>query len=329
MNPASAKLAATLARHLGKYAQQRASDLILGPPEQRALRQACERAIQRAVSELSSAGMESDQVNHVLSLTERLLDVEIPDGRLMDLVEGSGSQLPRWRSAVDAAGLDPTTFPVNLDKLIRRLLSYIPEECQRVAAKPGSALFNSVVVTNLQTMSARIQATLTQLQNNNPARFLPLAPRLERRLDAAREQCRASSRPFYTADLLLALLADSQIAACFNTVRPGLGERLKSALEGYVRGLKPDPARPYFDFGWAERDDVRQAQRIAWQADAVAVSAPCLLLGMLDTISNTQAELITMLGQDLRKLKEITAHARDNKPFGGTPGSIFGGGNDQ
>jgi ATP-dependent Clp protease ATP-binding subunit ClpA len=115
--------------------------------------------------------------------------------------------------------------------------------------------------------------------------------------------------PFRTPSLLLVLLemANSVARRALETLRSGLAAELERRLKPYVAAVPTSGAGSSFsDFEWEERADVHLAQRWAMEEGSATVTEQHLLLGILETKSNTQQGLKDMLGEDdFRRLVQI------------------------
>jgi hypothetical protein len=324
---AATSLASSLAVVLGKTVGRRIADGVLGSPEQRQLDAACAAAVGRVVENMTKAGSEDPETAHALTLVERLVQARRPDGLPVLQVEPDEvwTALQEWRSSADDIGFDLATFPLGFDAVIEGLLTAIPDECTRAARRSGSPLFNQVVISNLERLRAEVLALSPQVGDGRLARLTPIAAAVRASLDDARLNCEMTDRKFYTPDLLLGLLQtpESRVIRCFNMALPGLGEDVRQQLQHYVSALNRESAGPYIPFDWMEREEVRHAQMLAWEAGAGAVTEVHLLLGFLETESNTREQLASMV--DLERLRDCAMTLQQASPGPGTPGAVLGG----
>lgn len=270
---------------------------------------------------------EDHETAHALALVERLVQARRPDGLPVLQVEPGEvwAALQEWRSSADSVGFDLATFPLGFDAVVEGLLTAIPDECARAARRSGSPLFNQVVVSNLEQLRTEVLALSRQAGDGRLARLTPIAAAVRASLDVARLTCQMADRRFYTPDLLLGLLQapEGRIIRCFNMALPGLGEDVRKQLRDYVSALTRESAGSYIPFGWMEREEVRRAQVVAWEAGAGAVTEVHLLLGFLETESNTREQLASMV--DLERLRDCATTLLHASAGPGTPGAVLGG----
>jgi hypothetical protein len=324
---AATSLVSSLVSALGRPLARGAVNAVLGTPEQRALNKACRTAVERVVEEAGATGMTDDEVKHALALVERLVQARQPDGvPVLDVeAESIPAAVLSWREAANDIGLDASTFPQGFDRIVEGLLRSIPDECRKAAKRPSNPLFAHVVIANLERLHAEVVAISQLIGDHRLTRLVPIAGDLRHALNDARLKCRMADRAFYTPDVLLALLEmpEGRVTRCFEAVRNGLGQEIDLRLRGYAAGLTRDAAGPYVDFDWTERDDVRRAQQLAWQDGASTVNDAYLLLGVLDTPSNTQRQLANLLGSDSERLRDAVLRLRKEPGRSGTPGTIL------
>ena len=322
----AAALGWRLAQVLLGSAGRHARDAVVGTPEEKALRRACRTAVERAVQDALGVGASDEEVLHLLGLVERLVEF-----RSLDELRLHGGALelaliPGGRERFDELGYDIETFPVAFDRLVRLIAAYLPVEVGRGARSPGSPLFGSVALDRLDQVAAELDRLGAELGADGLARFIPLAGSVEAVLDEARNICSAADRAFFTSDLLLALFGvpGGRVARCFDAVEPGSADRLLSELRRYTARLRPDMCGRYVPFRWTERADVYRAQQLAWQARARAVTDVHLLLGVLDSDSNTRRQLAAQFGGDVDTLRmKAQKIAAEQAEASGTPGTIW------
>ena len=128
----------------------------------------------------------------------------------------------------------------------------------------------------------------------------PLDRNLAALLDIEIARCRERGTMFYTPNLLLSLLSVSTSPArrildqaCPDEAGPIL-EALRRYTPGSTNGNEPKSA----SFDLYERDDVQAARHRARQEGRPAIDARHLLLGFLDTESETRSELRRHLGDE-------------------------------
>ncbi len=234
-----------------------AGDKLLGTPQQRAIHAACEAAVERAVHDVSAAGASEEDIVHALALTQRLVG-------LRDLVDlkaaGSTRQrvpLAEWQQRFDELGYDPQTFPVSFEQLVDRITVYLQEELRAHARDRGSPLFGSAVLDDLDVVISTVREIARVFQGWSVARLLPLSAAVKSALDGQRGHCEAIGRPFFTPDLLLALLTmPGRVAQCFDEAEPASAGRVRSQLLFYTARLPAGTAGGFVPFDWVEREDV-------------------------------------------------------------------------
>jgi hypothetical protein len=134
---------------------------------------------------------------------------------------------------------------------------------------------------------------------------------------------RASKRAFVTPHLLLALLRqrDSLTWDVFESARHGVATEITEILARYIADAC---LGPFAEFDWLERGDVRAAQVVAARQGVPVVIEGHLLVGILETPSNTQRQLVNWLGADLAgKARAVALTAKSTAARFGTPGAVF------
>lgn len=144
---------------------------------------------------------------------------------------------------------------------------------------------------------ARFKELLREhLQSLLMSRFGDREPVLDRNLqqllDAEKARCRTNDAGFATPNLLKALLSIASIKEIFEKACPG---KLEPILGGLRQYRAPGP---FADFEWTDRPDVAAARRRAKAEDRSAIEAHHLLLGFLETESETRAELERSVGKE-------------------------------
>ena len=206
----------------------------IGTPEQQAIRRACGKAVERAVKELSGAGASDEDVAHALGLTERLIDRGGFDSLRTASSTREGMPRGEWQRVFDELGYDPETFPVSFEQLVEHVTTYLADELRREAREPGSPLLGAVVLDDLDVVIADITQLAAEFQRFSLARLVPLSREVEAALDVQRSVCEAIDRPFFTADLLLALLTMTRgrVAKCFDQAKPGTAAEIRQGPAG-------------------------------------------------------------------------------------------------
>jgi hypothetical protein len=319
----AAELGKRLAEALLGTAGRRARDAVLGTPAEQALASACQAAVLRAVQDTVGADVSDDEIIHVLSLIERLVDVRGLGELRADGAATEAALLADWRRRFVELGYDTQTFPVAVEPMLLRIASCLQDELAREARAPGSPLFGSVALDRLDRLTAEVEQLASAARQYQLARLLPLTEPVESALRERRAVCEAVGRGFVTPDLLLALLEipGGRAGQCFDTARPGCASSLRAQLRRYAAALEPGESGPFVAFGWTERKDVCRAQVVAWADGASAVTDAHLLLGVLDTGSSTRRQLADQFGGDLSTLRDATAKiAAEPTGAGMTPG---------
>ena len=245
---------------------------------------------------------------------------------LFDLTGAGSTQRPvsraEWQRRFDELGYDRTTFPVSFEQLVERISVHLQEEIREQARIPGSPLLSGVVLDDLDILTAAARNITQVFHGWSPARLLPLGEALQSALSLQRGLCEAAGRPFFTPDLLLALLTmpGGRVARCFNQAEPGWASRVRSQLQSYASSRPACTSGGFVAFDWVEREDVRKAQDAAWRAGAPMVTDVHLLLGVLETPSKTRQELQTRFSNRVERLREVALDLASQPPVGPTPG---------
>jgi hypothetical protein len=151
----------------------------------------------------------------------------------------------------------------------------------------------------------------------------PLDRNLLELLNVDKDRCRARNVGYFTPNFLMSLLRTQNIARrIFDTACPGKAESILQGLRDYAPVDAEGVTITFSDFDWYDRDDVQAARRRARLEGKPAIDARHLLIGFLDTESQTRAELRSALGDDLFERLRRVAETPPNRA--GTPG-IFGG----
>jgi hypothetical protein len=154
----------------------------------------------------------------------------------------------------------------------------------------------------------------------------PLDRNLQALLDLEREGCRDRGVGFFTPNLLVSLLGSRTGAArrIADRIAPGKIDQLVSTLRRYQPLDESGSVLPYVDFNWYDRDDVQAARRRARSEGSQAIEARHLLLGFLETPSNTRLMVRQELGEEAFD-RMVRAAQEGDRPLG-TPGvnAVFG-----
>jgi Clp amino terminal domain, pathogenicity island component len=326
VDPVTIKVASSIAGRLAgptvKPVGKKLRDVVLGPPEQTATEQIIRTAIGRAVDEVRDQGLDQEMVRHVLLMFEHLFMRQYRDNADAITQANNEVALLYWRQAAEAAGWDLATFPLHFPQVVERILEHLRVVLREEAGKPESPLFNRMTVTALTELEARVAAVL-ETSATALARAVPLAEPLRRTLDGALHTARATDRAFFTPHLLLALLRqpDSLTGEIFNHTQRGLAKKIEDRLSAYLAGT---PLGRFADFDWRERGDVRAAQVAAVRQGSPVVTEAHLLIGILETPSNTRRQLVAWLGPELAgKAKEAALRLQSAAARTGTPGVVF------
>lgn len=158
----------------------------------------------------------------------------------------------------------------------------------------------------------------TKHQNESEDREVRLDPNLLALLSIEKTRCRERDLAFFTPNLLLALLGPRAGIAhrLLDRTCPGSAESIVDGLRRY-EPVDSSGKVPFTDFEWHDRDDVRAASRRAKQDGRATIDGRYLLLGFLDTESQTRNELRRTLGDDGF---ERFAKAAESPEIPGTPG---------
>ncbi|HVF03205.1 MAG TPA: hypothetical protein VNA20_00050 [Frankiaceae bacterium] len=304
------RAAGQLARPAVSEATSRTKRYVLGDDDERLVRRITTKAVERAVESLLEGTARAD-VAHVVSIMELVVNALQANG-VVALLESRGPDpegLRTWHQAAAAAGVDVDTLPVRLDDLVVAVVARFREELEREARRPGSPLFATFILAELNQLQAEVEAVRMAPAETGEARQLPFARNLHAVLSAFADRARLNDRRFLTPDVLAALLAmpDGAATGVFDSVEPGLAERFRRVFVGFIDGRAPGPFSPVT---WNARRDVRLAQDFAWLDGAAAVTDAHLLCAVLATPSNTRTELREVLGPQFRLLYGLAAEAR-------------------
>jgi hypothetical protein len=313
VDPVVMRAVGTASSALSKYAVR----ATLGSARRRALDRVYRRAIERAVDEVSAdEGTTDVDLVHAMGLLEHIVSAATEgDLPLLETEEADNdATMRRWREIATEQGLDTATFPLPFEKLVDRLLRGVAEEALHTAVDAeGNPLFPAVAAAHLADLRRSVRTLAYTMVPDGQVREA---------LRAAYAACRDRDRMLYTPDVLLALLhlPDKSVTACFEAVRPGLASRIAASS----RRFQDTPVAAFRPFEWVERAEMRQAQMYAWVHGAPVVNGPLLMLGILDTPSNTRDALATSLGEeDIEVLRRAAMSRIHAVVQDGTPGILF------
>jgi len=312
MDPVVMRAVGTAGSALSKYAVR----ATLGSARRRALDGVYQRAIERAVDEVSAdEGTTDVDLVHAVGLLERMVSAAAEgDLPLLETEDvDDDATMRRWREIATEQGLDTATFPLPFEKLVDRLLRGVAEEALHTAVDgDGNPLFPAVAAAHLADLRRSVRTLARTIGPDGQVRDA---------LRAAYEACRDRDRTLYTPDVLLALLhlPDKSVTACFEAVRPGLASRTAASL----RRFQDKPVGAFYPFDWVERAEMRQAQMYAFAHGAPTINGPLLLLEILDTPANTRDALATRLGESFEVLRHAAMNRIDTVAQYGTPGPLF------
>jgi len=139
-------------------------------------------------------------------------------------------------------------------------------------------------------------------------------------LDLERARCRERDVGFFTPNLLLALLGSrtGKARGIVERAAPGKIEPLVGTLRGYDPLDESGTASPFVDFDWYDREDVQVARRRARSEGSPTIDARHLLLGFLETRSNSRSWMGHELGDDV--VERMIRFAQVDRRPSGTPG---------
>ncbi|HWY19210.1 MAG TPA: Clp protease N-terminal domain-containing protein [Solirubrobacteraceae bacterium] len=131
----------------------------------------------------------------------------------------------------------------------------------------------------------------------------------------------AADTPYRTSNLLVALigLPGSVTRRCLDATRSGLGLEMRAWLMSNVARAGLHQGESFVPFAWAEREDVRIAQRLALSEKCSFVSEAHLLLAVLDSPSRTVRAMRENLGGYFVRLRAEVARAPRAQPAALTP----------
>lgn len=324
MDPITVKIAASVAAALFGQAARPAGEAIrdaaFGKREMRAAEAAIRRAVDQGVEEVCASGMPDEIVQHVLSMIHYLVDRHYDLGADLLGRRDEVTALKYWNEAAQAAGWDLSTFPVHFPSVVASVTRHIPSEIRSAAGEADSPLHNRISLALLERVESRL-GDLQQLNTVALSRDIPMAEPLLKTLEDVKATCRASDSRILTPHVLLAVLrSSSAVRLLFDHARSGLATDIQNALANYVRNHK---ISPFVDLDWRERLEVQAARVVAIRLGVPVVTDRLLLLGVLETPSNTSRQLTAMLGEEvLAAVKSSVLRSPASQTIG-TPGEIF------
>jgi hypothetical protein len=327
LEPVTGKIASTIATRVAgaafKPLGEKARDFVLGSPEEVATERAIRTAITRAVDEASGQGLSREMAQHVLEMLEHLFVRQYPGGSTVINASDPEAALRYWRDAAEAAGWDLATFPLHFPVVVRYILEYIPEALRDEASKHDSPLFNQNMVTALTDLEACLDAILAT-SGIALSVVIPVAKPLRRKLDTAVQAARSVDQAFVTPHLLLELIRsrESPTSHVLDYTRQGLAKEIEEILSAYLATAR---LGKFVDLDWRERPEVQAARVTAARQASPVVTEGHLLVGILETPSNTQKQLVEWLGAELVGKAREAALGLHDVPRIGTPGIVFPG----
>jgi hypothetical protein len=154
-------------------AAPRLKKLAVGTEEQRAIRKAFNAAFTVALDDVSAeAGVDVELIEP--QLKDFFSDPQVCGALVEVALSGRPPDPEQVRAQLWAIGFDPSTFPLDLGDLVRRISLHLVEELRRHAAQHDSALFNEVVLADL----ANILEQLGEAGRGDARRTVGQAPPL-------------------------------------------------------------------------------------------------------------------------------------------------------
>jgi hypothetical protein len=319
---AGSKIALALLEPVLGPVGEKVRDVMLGPPERTAADRAIHQAIGQAVTDMRGQGLDEEMVRHVISMLEYLFMRQGHQNVNAFDQSAETYKIQYWRDAANAAGWDLATFPLYFPDVVSKILEYLPDLLLREAGNPGSPLFNRMTTTALTEIKSRLTEAI-HFSNQAMTWNIPISAPLLRTMNGALLAAQASDRAFVTPHLLLALLGkrSSVTSEIFESARQGLASEITGILTRYIASAR---LGPFAEFDWLERRDVQAAQVVAARQGVPVIIEGHLLVGILETPSNTQRQLVDWLGADLAsRARAVALEARGDTARYGTPGTIF------
>jgi hypothetical protein len=179
----------------------------------------------------------------------------------------------------------------------------------------NAAHFKDLLRVHLQ------QILLQEFPRSRP----PLDPNVEAALELEKQGCRDADVEFKTPNLLLALLGPrgSSMRTLWESAAPEQFAQLLERLRAYQPRDPGGKALHFVDFDWYDRDDVQAARRRAKEEGHPLIGSRHLLLGFLDTSSNTRQAVQQTFGD--RTFESLLRMTEEWRPGGGTPGVVQSG----
>ena len=214
----------------------------------------------------------------------------------------------------------PQTFPIETKNKIRAILekadSHISyEERNRLTVEFWELITYAIENDDDQEINFHLKDSLFKIQQteeeikDNQIKSIPISSVLLPFMNASRKTCQEKDIPYRTPNLLLILLQvpNSLTKQFLNRIKKDFGQELQDALESYVAYRQPqfDAENSYNSFDWSERDDIRLAQREAFNDRYPVVTPKHLLLGILQSDSKTKKEIRENLGNKFQELLDI------------------------
>ncbi|HYI08137.1 MAG TPA: DUF4062 domain-containing protein [Thermoanaerobaculia bacterium] len=216
-------------------------------------------------------------------------------------------------------GRTPIVPPQNVDAAKQLLkVAEFRERIGRIALAftyDGDAHFKDLLREHLQ------QILLHEFPRSRP----PLDPNLEALLELEKQRCRETDVEFKTPHLLLALLGPRESLArrMFESAAAEQIEKLLDRFRAYQPRDRAGNKLHFVDFDWYDRADVQAARRHAKAGGEPLIGPRSLLLGFLDTPSNTRDVVQQTLAEPaFSRLRQVTEEWR---PDAGTPGIFRSG----
>ena len=322
--PVLTTAAKKLATALAKKGGQRLSDAFLGTAEERRLLQVCRRALRTAAEEVAP-DLRNEEFIHLVGIFEELIGVlGVPGVSAIEAYDDPTVLARTWQEGLEALNYDVTSLPVGLPEFIGELSRVLPGQLRADAESHQSPLFPVVTIEYLAALRDR-----QELFQETLASLIPFSAALSQALEMSVQLCRDEDTPYYTPHMMLALLEmpNSIVGKCLNAGRPHLADNVRYQTLTYITQLKQRHGGHFTSFLWRQRGDVHQAQLFALRHSHSVVTDAALFLGMLNSSSNSIADLKKQLtegewewlGDAVRAAAE-----EEGKPAPGTPGAVFG-----
>lgn len=321
--PVLTTAAKKLATALAKKGGQRLSDAFLGTAEERRLLQVCRRALRTAAEEVAP-DLGNEEFIHLVGIFEELIGVlGVPGVSAIEAYDDPTVLARTWQEGLEALNYDVTSLPVGLPEFIGELSRVLPGQLRADAESHQSPLFPVVTIEYLAALRDR-----QELFQETLASLIPFSAALTQALEMSVQLCRGEDTPYYTPHMMLALLEmpNSIVGKCLNAGRPHLADDVRYQTLTYITQLKQRHGGHFTSFLWRQRGDVHQAQLFALRHSHSVVTDAALFLGMLNSSSNSIADLKKQLTEgEWEWLGDaVRAAAEEGEPPPGTPGVVFG-----